>query len=209
MPRRLRLPIADPCHEDWDAMQGEGARRFCDVCQTNVTNLSEMSEAQAGRFLGRKAGTNVCVRYRSDAAGNVRFKLPSVAAPAPTAMRGWRASLAAAGFATLLLGGCTNQRSPDLVDSDGCTYDLGPLEFRLKRGEGNCPPEVDEMMVMGAIPVPQEPMEMGKVAIEDPPEPEVEIEMMGDVAAPEEPLPEVQGQAAIGANEVPCVGKKP
>ena len=143
MPRRLRLPIAEPCTEDWDAMkrkgQGKGPGRFCDICEKNVTNLSEMSRSEAGSFLKKNAGNNVCVRYRSAGDGAIRFKAPSVSALAPGAMSGWRATLAAAGLAAMMLGGCTGDRSPDIVDSEGCTYDLGPIEFRLKRGEGSCP----------------------------------------------------------------------
>lgn len=224
MLRRLKLPIADPCHENWDAMDGEGARRHCEVCQTKVTNLSDMPEADARAFLRRKAGTNICVRYRSDREGNIRFRVPSIPAKAPTAMGGLRATLAAAGLAALMVTGCTGERSPDIVTDEGCTYEMGPFEFQLKRGEGNCPPEED-MLVMGAVPIeqPPEPMEMGKVAIEDPPEMgeapivEEEIELMGDVAAPEpepehDPLPKM-GQAVAptpdaGPDEAPCDAKK-
>lgn len=215
MLRRLRLPIAEPCHENWDAMDGEGARRFCDACQTQVTNLSDMSEGEAKQFLRAKAGKNVCVRYRSDHDGNIAFKRPSVTAPIPTAMSGWRATLAAAaGLAAVALGGCTGERYPDRVDSERCTYDMGPLSFQLERGQGNCPPENEHEFVMGAIapePVTPDPIErMGKVAIEDPPEvmgeapiaePEPEPEpLMGDIAVPED----LQGQAPE-----PCDGEPP
>jgi hypothetical protein len=221
MLRRLRLPIADPCHENWDAMSGDGPRRFCESCQTQVTNLSEMSEGEAKAFMRAKAGKNVCVRYRSDRGGNIKFKTASVPAFAPTAMSGWRATLAAAGLAAMLLGGCTGERVPDRVDADACTYDMGPFGFQLQRGEGSCPPEDEYEFVMGAVapePITPDPVEkMGKVAIEDPPEvmgeapmvePEPEIELMGDVAAPgpepePEPEPE-QGQAAVPCGTEPA-----
>lgn len=215
MLRRLRLPIAEPCHENWDAMDGDGPRRFCDSCQTQVTNLSEMTEGEANRFLRAKAGKNVCVRYRADKGGEIKFKAASVSAPAPTAMQGWRSTLAAAGLAAMMLGGCTGERLPDRVDPDRCTYDMGPFSYDLQRGEGNCPPEDDGQyeVVMGAVappePITPDPVEkMGKIAIEDPPPvmgeapiAEPEIELMGDVAAPE-PEPEVQGQAPV-----PCDGE--
>lgn len=193
MLKRLRLPIAEPCHEDWDAMRGEGAGRFCDVCEKNVTNLSDMSRSQASEFLRQNAGKNVCVRYRSARDGEIRFNDPSIAAPTPTAMSGWKATLAAAGMAVMMLGGCTGDRSPDVVDSEGCTYDLGPFEFRLKRGEGSCPETSEYEYVMGAVAPPVEPdveETMGKVAIDDPPPPVMgeapiveEVELMGDVEA--------------------------
>ena len=46
--RRLHLPIQDPCHENWDAMNLEGeGRRFCDVCTKHVHDLSVMTERKA------------------------------------------------------------------------------------------------------------------------------------------------------------------
>lgn len=216
MLRRLRLPIAKPCHENWDAMDGEGARRHCEQCQTNVTNLSDLTEPAAAKFLRENAGNRVCVRYRSNPTGEIRFKARSTPAYAPTAMRGLRATLVAAGLAAMSMAGCTGDRSAETVDEEGCTYEVGPLEFRLKRGEGNCPAEPSEIM-MGDIAVPEPPPEvMGKIAIEEPvmgeampmhepePKPEPEPELMGDVAAPED-LPEpMMGQAPVPDDAAPC-----
>jgi hypothetical protein len=179
-------------------MHGGQARRYCDVCEKHVTNLSELSESQAGRFLLEHAGRSVCVRYRSAPDGTIRFRTPSVAAPLPRVLEALRPGLAAAGLAALLLSGCTGERVPSRVDADACTYEVGPFSFQVARGQGSCPPEDDGMLVMGAVAppvVPDQIQQMGNTGIADPPDvmgeaPIVqERELMGDIAAPEPPPP--------------------
>jgi len=41
--RSTNVEIVSPCHESWEAMQGEGARRYCGVCQKDVHDLSAMA----------------------------------------------------------------------------------------------------------------------------------------------------------------------
>lgn len=54
--------VAAPCPADWDGMYGNERMRFCDQCQLNVYNLSEMSRADAERLIGQAEG-RLCVRY--------------------------------------------------------------------------------------------------------------------------------------------------
>ena len=54
--------IAAPCNVDWDTMYGNERVRFCDQCQLNVYNLSEMTRAEAERLIGSAEG-QLCVRY--------------------------------------------------------------------------------------------------------------------------------------------------
>ena len=54
--------IAAPCNVDWDTMYGNERVRFCDQCQLNVYNLSEMTKAEAERLVGSAEG-RLCVRY--------------------------------------------------------------------------------------------------------------------------------------------------
>jgi len=70
MHRRL-LPIVSPCHEDWEQMAGDVARR-CERCRTSVVDLSALSERQARAVLATPG--EMCIRYRSDEAGRVRFR---------------------------------------------------------------------------------------------------------------------------------------
>jgi hypothetical protein len=72
--RRTHLPIADPCHEDWDAMDPVERGRFCRSCDKQVYDLSSMTEHEARGVLQEHAGENLCVRYCHDSAGNIRFR---------------------------------------------------------------------------------------------------------------------------------------
>ena len=54
--------VAAPCPADWDSMYGDERVRFCQQCQLNVYNLSEMSRAEAEELIGRADG-RLCVRY--------------------------------------------------------------------------------------------------------------------------------------------------
>ncbi len=200
---RLQLPILDPCHEDWDAMQAEGGKRFCDVCTKHVHDLSSMTERKARDTLTvERTKGRVCVRYRVAADGEIRFKLET------TAAGGWRATLAAAGMAAMMLVGCTDSQ-PTEVTGDKCTYKTGPWTFTAERGEGNCPaPDPTEAVgivtpltdgdieVMGEEKGIDEPEALlGKIGIEDP-DPDFET-IKGDV---EDPMP-VKGEVA-GPTEI-------
>lgn len=72
--RRTHLPIAEPCHEDWDAMDPVERGRFCHGCEKRVFDLSSMTERQAAQVLREHAKERICVRYCHDADGVVRFR---------------------------------------------------------------------------------------------------------------------------------------
>lgn len=63
------LRVAEPCHADWAAMDGDSRSRHCAACDLTVTDLTQLTEADAEALLGR--GGRVCVRYTLDAAGRV------------------------------------------------------------------------------------------------------------------------------------------
>ena len=195
---RLHLPIQDPCHEDWDAMNSaDGGRRFCDVCTKHVHDISSMTERMARAVLAEESQKGrVCVRYNVDDRGDIRFRPETVEAP-----NRWRMTLAAAGLAMMALTGCTDA-PPDQILEDKCVYEVGPWTFDAPRGQGTCPavdavlPNYDpDDVVMGeapaviewAPPEPQEPV-MGKIAIDPEPDPEPKA-LMGDVAVAPDPEP--------------------
>src|SRR5690348_2559659 len=97
--RRLHLPIQNPCHENWDAMRQDGdAQRFCGVCDKSVHDLSALTESQARTVLDEESTKGrVCVRYKADGDGNIKFKLETVMASSL-----WRTTLAAAGMTLAL-----------------------------------------------------------------------------------------------------------
>jgi hypothetical protein len=182
--RRLHLPIQDPCHENWDAMSHEGeARRFCGVCVKQVHDLSAMTEPQARAVLAdESAKGRVCVRYKADRDGNIKFKPETV-----TASSLWRMTLAAAGMTLALLTGCTDT-APDRVLADRCEYEVGPWGFTAERGQGTCPAVEPEPEVAPETEV------VGQIMIEPPPEPEL-IPVKGEVA-PEPVLEPKMGKIA-------------
>ena len=75
----MKIPIQEPCHENWDSMCGSDQKRFCDSCDKNVHNLSEMTENQARDLL--KEEESLCIRYRTHRSGHIRFRkaLPLIA----------------------------------------------------------------------------------------------------------------------------------
>lgn len=202
---RLHLPIQNPCHEDWDAMnETDGARRFCDSCAKHVHDVSAMTEREARTVLANESKRGrVCVRYTLDGrTGHIKYKVETVSAPMPL---GFSSMFAAAGVALALLGGCTSSE-PTRVEADGCVYEVGPWSFTAQRGEGTCPDVEPELMgdVMPIhdgqvidVPMPDtavagglgaEPIEMGEApAIEEPPPPQPEHVKMGEAPAIEEP----------------------
>ena len=186
--RRLHLPIQEPCHENWDAMSLEGdARRFCGVCVKQVHDLSALTEIQARTVLAEESAKGrMCVRYKADDAGNIKFKPETVSASSL-----WRQTLAAASMTLALLTGCADPE-PDRVLSDRCEYEVGPWSFTALRGQGTCPAVHQELESDLGTEI------VGQLVAEPPPpeprthevkgglgEPVQEIEMMGDIAPPQ------------------------
>ena len=68
----MKRPIQEPCHEDWRQMCGDEKKRFCEACQKNVHNLSEMTKAEANTLL--KEESSLCICYQSNKSGHIRFR---------------------------------------------------------------------------------------------------------------------------------------
>jgi hypothetical protein len=202
MMRRLHLPIQEPCHENWDAMSQHGdAQRFCDVCVKQVHDLSALTEPQARTVLAdASAKGRVCVRYKADRDGNIRFKPETV-----TASSLWRMTLAAAGMTLALLTGCTDT-APDRVLSDRCEYEVGPWGFTAERGQGTCPAVEPEPEILDETEI------LGQIMAEPPVLPEPERELMGDIPAVElqpEPTPVEEPRMGKIAMPEPVVEPEP
>jgi hypothetical protein len=93
---RSRLPVLQPCDQDWAQMPGTATRRHCGACDREVLHLSAMTaEAAIDALIARNG--QACVRYRSDAAGEIEFAPAAarragpiaVAALALSACAGW------------------------------------------------------------------------------------------------------------------------
>jgi ankyrin repeat protein len=77
MPRPVRsfdrMIIPAPCEADWDSMAGNDQVRFCEHCNLQVNNLSNMTRQKAMRLVARSEG-RLCVRYIRTSDGAVLTK---------------------------------------------------------------------------------------------------------------------------------------
>jgi len=219
--KREELKIASPCHENFDDMQGSGAKRFCDSCSKHVTNLSDMTKVEADRFLKDSAGTSVCVRYEFNKAGQVVF-----GRPAPDRVQrqihGARKMLAAAALVMIpLLSACNTEpedcqtSTPEStliqseraileklesvgIDLDALLNYINPFDpyEEMVMGEMAVVEPIDETEpnVAHLVVMPDEEVlmpSMGQMMVEPAPEPEIYEEVMGDIAVAPEEVEEV------------------
>lgn len=68
-----RLRIATPCQISWDEMTGDSRVRFCDHCQLNVYNISELSRIEAEKLIASTEG-RLCARMFRRADGTILTK---------------------------------------------------------------------------------------------------------------------------------------
>jgi hypothetical protein len=114
-----RLRIATPCPISWEQMTGNSQVRFCDHCQLNVYNISELSRIEAKSLIASTEG-KLCARLFRRADGSVLTK------DCPVGLRAVRMQLsktAAAVFATILgiAGAVFGQQSSARGQGASCT----------------------------------------------------------------------------------------
>lgn len=93
-----RLRIATPCPIGWEQMTGDNRVRFCEHCQLNVYNISELSSSEAENLIASSEG-RLCARLFRRADGTVLTK------DCPVGLRALRRRVAkrtAAVFAAML-----------------------------------------------------------------------------------------------------------
>jgi len=196
--RTSELPISEPCDEDWGGMRRDpGARRFCDQCSKHVHDLTSLTEAEAREILARAAGERICVRYRVDGSGTLKFRQPAQntqVEPALVPVGALRrrpipsrvAPIAAAPAAALAfaLAACTPHGVVEEPEAVEVVEAVDPAEH----------------VMMGDVL----PVEMGDESggEEQPCDPEVtdpgEVELMGDVAWEPEAKPEAKPEVMMG-----------
>lgn len=193
--RKSELPISNPCDEDWGDMRRDpGARRFCDQCSKHVHDLTSLTESEAREVLAQAGSERICVRYRVDGSGTLKFREPAhktqvdpvlvpVAALRRRAAPSRVAPVAAASAAVLAvaLAACTPHGEAEEPEAIEVIETIETIEANQ-----------EEHVLMGDVM----PVEMGdESGGEDQPcDPEAtdptEVEMMGDVAWEPEPEPE-------------------
>ena len=198
--RSNTIEIASPCHESWEAMQGEGGRRFCGVCQKNVHDLSAMAQAEAQALLREQSGASLCVRYTAEVDGTLRFRdlVPKASLTRKIVRTAFAASMLAActpyseGPAVQDLGASIldSIRDATVPTADGgCDYTTGPFTtFHLPAGHAFCQPGSH------FVAAPPEQMSIGNIG------------NMGAGAVMEEPPPD---EYIPAENELPWVHPEP
>jgi hypothetical protein len=58
------ISVKSPCSENWNEMTGDEKTRACSHCQTNVNDISKMTEDEAWDLIDRSNG-DLCIRYES------------------------------------------------------------------------------------------------------------------------------------------------
>jgi hypothetical protein len=112
--------IATPCPIAWDQMTGDNRVRFCDQCQLNVYNISELSRGEAEKLIASTEG-RLCARLFCRADGTVLTK------DCPVGLRALRRRVAkrtAAVFAAIvsLAGVALGQGSSKNVKTTGTQH---------------------------------------------------------------------------------------
>src|SRR5215208_6759999 len=66
MSKKFQLQIPTPCHENWDNMSPVEKGRFCDSCQKQVVDFSNMSDREIAVFFKKPSTGSVCGRFMHD-----------------------------------------------------------------------------------------------------------------------------------------------
>ncbi len=196
--RSPQVHIDSPCHESWEAMEGDAERRFCGVCDKHVHNLSAMRLDDARALLQASAGNNLCVRYSAESDGTLRFR---DLVPTARLTRG----LVRSAFAAALLAACTPTVDGPIADlgqsviesireattpthDGGCDYTTGPFTtFHLAPGHVLCRSTGHDALALppalASTPQPSEPPPLPLAE----PEP-IDRPRMGQAIAMPEPI---------------------
>ena len=67
------LRVASPCSVGWENMSGDDRKRFCELCNLNVYNISELSSVEVETLIAKNEG-KICGRIYKRADGTVLTK---------------------------------------------------------------------------------------------------------------------------------------
>ena len=162
-----KLQIAAPCEMEWDKMEGSDRQRYCDDCKLHVWNFAELTREEALGLLQLKdEGERVCARLFMRKDGTVITK----DCPVGLAERAWKkarnGSLVVAASLLSVVAFVISFFFVTVTETSGTsesTVTTGPQAWVLK--------------VKKKIDKPVEVPLMGKP---------MPIEMLGDIAMPEE-----------------------
>jgi hypothetical protein len=66
MSKKIQLTVPKPCDENWDNMNPVEKGRFCNSCEKQVVDFSEMSDRQIAEFFKKPTTGSVCGRFMTD-----------------------------------------------------------------------------------------------------------------------------------------------
>ena len=117
------ITVSSPCLANWDQMTGNDQIRFCEHCNLEVHNISELTYSRAARLVAHSKG-RLCVRYYRDSEGAPITRR----APGKLHQIGHRVSRLAAGAfsATLSLSTAVAQTSSALQSNSNYSAQAQP-----------------------------------------------------------------------------------
>ena len=138
-----QIEIPNPCHENWDGMEGGEAKRFCAGCGCFVHNLAEMDADSAEALLS--GNEKVCTRLTIDAKRGMKTR------------DGWipRIMLAGALAATVATASATPE-APQKSKTKKQTESTGwhAIVAKKKQPKKTLAKKPEVHVVMGAMPLP-------------------------------------------------------
>lgn len=63
--QKLKITIAEPCHENWNNMRSGTGGRHCEVCEKTVKDFTGQTRAEIETYLIGHASESICGRFRS------------------------------------------------------------------------------------------------------------------------------------------------
>ena len=129
LPVIQQIKIDSPCSMNWDEMDGDAQKRFCNSCQLHVHNFAEMHLSEVKKVLG--SSNHVCAKILQRPDGSI------VTIDDRPTRRSWLAkfgSMAAAVAAILTVGGCREE----------------PITGEISRP---VPPTVEPIQLLGEVEI--------------------------------------------------------
>ena len=123
--------IASPCSTRWSAMKGDNRTRFCQTCEKNVYNLSNMTKHEAEELITEMEG-HLCAYYYQRADGTILTQDCPVGLKKLSRAAVFPFKWVAAGAVTLLVTGWAWLRGFNAAP-DGSSYGAGVTSVSYHR----------------------------------------------------------------------------
>ncbi len=62
----MKIQIANPCHENWNAMTPNKQGAFCLSCEKTVVDFSKMNDEEIRNYLMTHLNDKVCGRFKNE-----------------------------------------------------------------------------------------------------------------------------------------------